>query len=228
MRGPHFDLVLTDQHMPGQDGLQLAGEIQLRMGAAAPPVLLMTSLGSGSQARENAWVAGRLSKPVKDGQLQAAMLDALEPNSRPSGNPAASADNIAESPQLAHLRCLLVEDNHINQKVGLLLLKRLGCRADVAANGLECVSAFAMRDYDVVLMDMMMPEMDGLEATLNLRRNLPEARQPIVIGLTANAMPEDRERCLRAGMNDYLSKPMKLCELKVAMQRAMDQRVAAV
>ena len=217
-RQPRFDVVLANQDMPGQSGTELAEEIGRRMGADAPPILLLTSLGALARAGANPAVKACLSKPVKDGLLQAAMLEAFGLSPRRAASPAAPAEAPAEQHTLSQLRFLLVEDNHINQKVGLLMLQRLGCRADIAGNGLECLKAFEDRDYDVVLMDMMMPEMDGLEATRSLRENLPRERQPVVIGLSANAMPEDREKCLRAGMDDYLSKPLKLAELLGALQ----------
>jgi len=217
---PRFDLVLADQHMPGQTGMELAEEIRHRMGEEAPPILLMTSLGMTAPGRANPAVKACLSKPVKDGLLQAAMLQALGCAPLRSASTAALTEASPEFPVFGQLRFLLVEDNHVNQKVVQLMLKRLGCRADIAGNGLECVKAFEDRDYDVVLMDIQMPEMDGLEATRRLRQNRPRGRRPEIIGLTANAMPEDQEACLQAGMDDYLRKPLKLAELSAALERA--------
>ncbi|HYW47734.1 MAG TPA: response regulator [Bryobacteraceae bacterium] len=215
-----FDVVLADMHMPGQNGLELAEEIRRRLGSEAPPVLLLTSLGSVGEARGNPAVRTCLVKPVKEEPLRDAMLEAL------GQAPARTVDRIPAPEALtgerpfSQLRFLLVEDNHINQKVGLLLLQRLGCRADLAGNGLECVKALEGRDYDVVLMDVMMPEMDGLEATRRIRQALPPRRQPVVIALTANAMREDVDQCFQAGMNDYLSKPMQLAQLATVLERA--------
>jgi len=218
-----FDAVLADMHMPGQSGLHLAREIRLRMGDHAPPVLLLTPLGSLAEAKGNSGVRACVVKPVKDGMLRAALLEALGQSPPPTA--ATLPEALPQEHPFSHWRFLLVEDNHVNQKVGLLLLKRLGCRADVAGNGLECVRAFEGRDYDVVLMDMMMPEMDGLEATQRIRATLPPARQPIVIALTANAMREDLAMCFSAGMNDFLSKPIQLAQLAAALERAWDRRV---
>ena len=109
---------------------------------------------------------------------------------------------------VAPLHILVTEDNPVNQKVALHLLKRLGYHADLAANGLEALAALTRQDYDVVLMDVHMPEMDGLEATCTIRRQLPPDRQPTIIALTAAAMREDQDACLAAGMDDYLSKPV--------------------
>jgi CheY-like chemotaxis protein/HPt (histidine-containing phosphotransfer) domain-containing protein len=114
-------------------------------------------------------------------------------------------------------RILLVEDNTTNQKLALALLARLGYRADLAGNGFEALEAIRRQPYDVVLMDMQMPEMDGLEATRQLRRELKSAVQPYVVAMTANAMPGDRDICLEAGMNDYVSKPIHIDELVRAL-----------
>lgn len=122
------------------------------------------------------------------------------------------------------LRILLVEDNLVNQKVALTMLKRLGHGADVANHGGEGLSAVRERDYDIVLMDWHMPEMNGLEATLAIRRELPPGRQPWIIGLTANAMTGDREKCIQAGMDDYITKPLRKEELGNALARAGSHR----
>ncbi len=118
------------------------------------------------------------------------------------------------------LRILLAEDNLVNQKVALKVLELFGYRADMAANGLEVLEAFQRQDYDVVLMDIQMPEMSGEEATQSLRESLPAHRQPYIIALTANAMQGDRERFLAAGMDDYISKPMRSEQLRQALRNA--------
>jgi CheY-like chemotaxis protein/HPt (histidine-containing phosphotransfer) domain-containing protein len=117
------------------------------------------------------------------------------------------------------LRILLAEDNVVNQKVAINLLARLGYRADVAANGLEVLEALYRQDYDVILMDMQMPEMDGLEATAQIYQQWDRAKIPHIIALTANAMIEDRQKCFDVGMHDYLSKPIRLEELSQALQK---------
>jgi CheY-like chemotaxis protein len=124
-------------------------------------------------------------------------------------------------------RLLLAEDNLVNQRVALLMLSKLGYRADVAANGREVVEAADRQPYDVILMDVQMPEVDGLEATRQLHQKWPNrADRPWVIAITANAMQGDRERCLEAGMDDYISKPIKLEELATALDRARAERLA--
>jgi CheY-like chemotaxis protein len=117
------------------------------------------------------------------------------------------------------LDVLLAEDNAVNQKVALRFLARLGYRADAVGNGLEALTALESRRYHLVLMDLQMPEMDGLEASRQIRQRLPAHRQPKIIALTANAVQGDREVCLAAGMDDYVSKPVKLHEIEEAIRR---------
>jgi CheY-like chemotaxis protein len=123
------------------------------------------------------------------------------------------------------LKLLLVEDNLVNQKVALAMLKRMGYEAEVASDGLEGINKVKAKDFDVVLMDWHMPEMNGLEATAVIRRELPAARQPWIIGLTANAMQGDREKCLEAGMDDYVSKPLGRDDLDAAFSRVQPRAV---
>ncbi|HZP61149.1 MAG TPA: response regulator, partial [Opitutaceae bacterium] len=113
----------------------------------------------------------------------------------------------------------IVEDNTVNQKVALRLLERLGYRADTVANGIEALNVLSTRHYQLVLMDVQMPEMDGFEATRTIRRRLAPERQPKIVAVTANALKGDRELCLNAGMNDYITKPIKLDEIRDAIRR---------
>ncbi|MBI4631240.1 MAG: response regulator, partial [Chloroflexi bacterium] len=117
------------------------------------------------------------------------------------------------------LKILLAEDNAVNQKLAVRLLERMGYRADIAANGLEVIAALERQRYDVILMDMQMPEMDGLDATRRIRRELAPQVQPRIIAMTANAMQGDREMCLEAGMDDYVSKPIQVKDLQTALER---------
>src|SRR5688572_16223112 len=125
------------------------------------------------------------------------------------------------------LRILLAEDNSVNQKVALLLLERLGYRADLAANGFEVLAALHRQDYDVVLMDVQMPEMDGLETARRIAAEPPRGQRPHIIAITANVLRADRDACLAAGMEDYLSKPILLEDLRAALLRAGPPRAAA-
>jgi CheY-like chemotaxis protein len=140
-----------------------------------------------------------------------------------------SAEETGEIPpgRVRPLRILLAEDNSVNQKVGLLLLERLGYKADLAANGLEVLAALRRQDYDVILMDVQMPGMDGLETARRVAAELPPGRRPRIIAITANVLRADREACLAAGMEDYLSKPILLEDLRAALLRAEPVRAVA-
>ena len=144
--------------------------------------------------------------------------------------PAAPASRIAPRPQgpaaVSAARVLLAEDNAVNQKVALHLLAAIGYRADVAANGLEVLEALRRQHYDIVLMDVQMPEMDGLEAARHIVAEQPDrAKRPWIIAITANAIQGDREICLEAGMDDYVSKPIRKAELAEALRRVPLERL---
>jgi CheY-like chemotaxis protein/HPt (histidine-containing phosphotransfer) domain-containing protein len=159
----------------------------------------------------------RANKPVKVGPFAAALKEALSPRgsaTAPASTPSADDTTAAKS---APLRILLGEDNVVNQKVALAMLDRLGHRTDVAANGLEVLAALQRQRYDVLLLDVQMPEMDGLEAARLIREQWPEDVRPRVIGMTALAMDGDRERCLEAGMDDYVAKPIRDEDLRRAL-----------
>ena len=209
--GAAYDVVLLDMHMPEMDGIELAQQLRARPTTRDLPLLLLTSLGQ-RPAESDALGLLHLTKPVKAGALRTAVARALGAALEPAGGVPASARG-------RRLRVLLAEDNVVNQRVALLLLERLGHRADVVANGLEAVEAVARTPYDVVLMDVQMPELDGLEATRRIRAELPQAAQPRIVAMTANALAEDRERCLAAGMDDYLAKPVRREELEAALLR---------
>ncbi len=209
--GGLYDIVLLDMHMPGMDGVELARELRDRPATRDLPLLLLTSLGQ-RPAESEALGLRHLTKPVKAGALRTAVATAL--------GAAQEAGGTAPAPEPSRrLRVLLAEDNVVNQRVAGLLLERLGYRYDVVGNGQEALDALHDRPYDVVLMDMQMPVMDGLEATRRLRADLPADRQPRVVAMTANALAEDREACLTAGMDDYLAKPVRREELAAALGR---------
>jgi CheY-like chemotaxis protein/HPt (histidine-containing phosphotransfer) domain-containing protein len=220
-QGPACDLAVLDMQMPEMDGVQLAAAIRRRRSAQELPLVLLTSLGRRQEDLASGHFAACLTKPVKAAQLYEALCSVVGGG---AGAPAASvAPRAGLDTHMAErlpLRILLAEDNAINQKVALRTLERLGYRTDVAGNGLEVLTALDRQPYDVVLMDMQMPEMDGLEATRLLRERLPGARQPWIIAMTANAMQSDRELCLQAGMNDYVSKPVPVADLIAALERA--------
>ncbi|MCB0211226.1 MAG: response regulator [Anaerolineae bacterium] len=219
--GDIFDIALLDMQMPEMDGVTLAVEIH-RLEQKFPQVML-TSLGQHevSDRLEETGVefAAFLNKPIKPSQLFDALVTIFSDRPIPF-RPREKTPDVLFDPSMGRrlpLRILLAEDHPTNQKLALRILEQLGYRADVAANGLETLEALERQPYDIILMDMQMPEMDGLEATRSIRSHWPGDAGPHIIAMTANAMQGDRERCLAAGMNDYVSKPIRVDELVRAL-----------
>ncbi len=219
---PCFDLAILDLCMPDMDGMQLAETIRRREHGKHMPLIMLTST-SDRFLREEADRLGfsaYVSKPVRKSHLYDILLRALQ--HAPTQVPAAPISSIFDGALASRLplRILLAEDNVVNQKVALRILGKLGYHADVAANGQEAVDALDRQPYDVVLMDMQMPEVDGLEATRIMRRSLPADRQPVIVAMTAAAMLEDRQACLAAGMNSFVAKPIRLEQLTTALEES--------
>jgi GAF domain-containing protein/DNA-binding response OmpR family regulator len=211
----HFDIVLSDLLMPEMDGVELAAKIRDALGAKAPPIVILSSVGL--RDREQAGVAGWLAKPVKPSSLHDTIATVLLGGTvvHPAAAPVEPEPMAAEH---RPLRILLAEDNAVNQKLALRLLSQMGYGAQVANDGQEAISALEADDFDVVLMDVQMPELDGLEATRRIRKQWP-GRPLRIIAMTANAMAGDREACLAAGMDDYISKPIRPADLSAALGR---------
>jgi PAS domain S-box-containing protein len=215
-RGEPCDLAILDMHMPGMDGLALAAEIRRRPRLRALPLVMLTSVSSpaAGHAARDVGIAAHLTKPVKAAQLRRTLAEAIRrsPVATPDAQPADRREALSRP-----LRILLAEDNPVNQKVALRILERNGYRADVVANGAEVLEALKRQIYDVVLMDVQMPEMDGLEATRRIRQDAGLGRQPVIVAMTAGAFEEDRRKCLSAGMDRYISKPVRAAELLQAL-----------
>ena len=210
-----FDIVLTDLRMPELDGLALATAVREAHPAGDLPVIVLSSLGQRERTTEA--VAAFLTKPVKPAALQDTLAQVL--TGRRSQAAASAQGRFVIDPELGArhpLRILLAEDNAVNQKLARRLLERMGYIADLAENGQEAIDALADPTYDLVLMDVQMPELDGLEATRRIRARWPD-RHLQIVAMTANAMEGDRETCLAAGMDDYISKPIRPDELAAAL-----------
>ena len=226
--GERFDLAILDMQMPEMNGLTLANEIRKLPEAATMPLVLLTSMSVGSDHPDivGGMFASCLNKPIKPVQLLEVLVRVISgANALQNKTPA----NAKLDPSLASrlpLRVLLCDDNVINQKVALRLLQQMGYRAEPANNGVEALAALDKQSYDLIFMDLMMPEMGGLEATMEIRRRqqhqteFPNFKNPIIIvAMTASAMQGDREKCLAAGMDDYLAKPVRLEDMRGIIEK---------
>lgn len=209
-----YDLVVLDMHMPGMDGLEVARQIKSHPAIAKLKIALLTSVGlrGDAQLARQIGIQAYLTKPVRQTDLYCC-LKALASNDSDQGAPQfLTRYNLRVQRTKLTARILVAEDNCVNQKVAVSMLKKLGCRVDLATNGREAVSAYQSTPYDLIFMDCQMPVMDGYEATAEIRslENCNQAEKPIpIIALTANALIGDKDKCLSIGMDDYLSKPFK-------------------
>lgn len=205
MIGDGFDLALVDANMPEMDGVSLAKEIRRRN--MDVPLVMMGPVGT--KWPKDLFVAF-ISKPIKRSQILDIFKSTIAKNKHVETGNRETAKN--HGPEPVHI--LLVEDNASSQKVTLQMLKRLGHRADVAANGLEALEALERQPYDIILMDIRMPQMNGFDATRAIRERWPIDEQPKIIAITAYALDGDREKCLQAGMDDYIGKPVVIEDIR--------------
>jgi two-component system sensor histidine kinase/response regulator len=231
--GRAYDVAILDLMMPGMDGFELARLIKSNPAMTATPLVLLTSFGQrgdGTRARA-AGVAAYLTKPVRQAQLfdrlakvigqsqswpdvpVAAQLPALQTKPAP--------EEKREQRPVSNKLILVAEDNIVNQKVAVRQLQKLGYRADAVADGREAIEALGRISYDLVLMDCQMPEMDGYVATAHIRRREGTSKHTLIVAMTAHALGGDREKCLAAGMDDYISKPVKSEELSAVLSRLL-------
>jgi len=228
-KGNRYHLAILDMHMPEMDGHKLATEIRKLRTAEELPLVMLTSRADSAVKvivrDEPMLFAGFLTKPIKTSELFDIIAGVF-------GHQATKEWDYASQPPIdkglgarSPLRILLAEDNLVNQKVAGRILERMGYRADLAANGLEALAALRRQTYDVVFMDVHMPEMDGMEATRQICDKWAPAERPRIIAMTASAMQGDREKCLEAGMDDYVSKPVRVEELQAALERASEIKI---
>ncbi|MDZ8085034.1 MAG: PAS domain S-box protein [Nostoc sp. DedQUE12b] len=224
-QGTQFDIAILDMQMPEMDGITLARQIRKQSGCQNLPLVIMTSLAKIETPSDfnDVKFAAFLNKPIKHSQLYDIITRVLGNQPR--------IGSISHFPlvdrHLGHrlpLRILLAEDTVVNQKVALLMLQKIGYGADVVSNGLEAIAVLQKQRFDVVLMDVHMPKMDGLEATRRICQEWGVGFRPHIIAITANAMQGDRQLCLAAGMDDYISKPIQLEELAQALSKCAPQR----
>jgi len=219
--GVPFDVAILDMQMPDMDGMMLAKQIRRDQNSQALPLVMLTSLGQREIDTEGVKFAAFLHKPIKPSQLYNALISIFAEQAQ-SVLKQAEVEGTQFDAMLGQrlpLRILLAEDNTVNQKLAVRQLERMGYRADVAANGLEVLQALQRQSYDVILMDVQMPEMDGLEASRAIHEEWPAEQCPRIVAMTANAMQGDREECLAAGMDDYLAKPIQINALQEALER---------
>ena len=216
--GEDFQLVITDMQMPGMDGIELAKALKDIIPQV--PIILLTSVGAETRSNHPHLFNSVLTKPVKQGQLFNLVQSELKPGKQPAQEEKSKTVLSEDFAKLYPLDILLAEDNLINQKLAMKVLSKLGYTPELANNGKEAVEKLMLKDFHIILMDMLMPEMDGLEATIAIRKTSPY--QPVIIAMTANALPEDREACLKAGMNDYISKPISLEILVRTLQQVAE------
>jgi CheY-like chemotaxis protein/HPt (histidine-containing phosphotransfer) domain-containing protein len=221
MASRQFDAAVLDQQLPGQEGLALAQAIRALPNGQSLPLVLLSSVrlrADDTRAME-AGISVFIHKPIRPAQMLDALCRAMsvqwQREKRAPASPSLDASFALRFP----LRLMLADDNPINQKVGLSVLQKLGYRADVAQNGLEVLMALEKKPYDLILLDVQMPEMDGLEAARIVCQRWPDAKRPKIIAMTGNALLGDREKCLEAGMDDYISKPVRIGELQMVLER---------
>jgi two-component system, sensor histidine kinase and response regulator len=217
-----FDLAILDMHMPEMDGEMLAQEIRKLKNLQSLPLVMLSSGNKQivADSGANGLFAAFLTKPIKPSQLYDVLVDIISTQSKrhkKEVHPQALDRSLGER---FPLKILLAEDNVVNQKVALRMLERIGYRVDAVSNGQEVLVALRRQPYDVILMDVHMPEMDGLEATMRVREEWQNRKQPRIIAMTANAMEGDKEECLNAGMDDYITKPVKVEQLQKALEEA--------
>lgn len=224
-----FDLILLDMNLPDFSGAELAAQIQPLHEEGHPPIVLLSSMTHRMVESDRRLFAGVQNKPIRPGQLYGLLVNILT-----GGGPGSAAVSTSSQPSLAYgasfaqkhpLRILLAEDNPVNKQVAVRFLERLGYQVDTAADGTEAVMAVHRRHYDLILMDVRMPDMDGMEAARRIRAEIPANEQPRIVAMTAYAYPEDLAACRAAGMDDVLTKPVQFDRLAAVLSQEPPAKV---
>lgn len=216
-----FDLAIIDFQLPEMDGINLTAEIRRMQKGKHLPVIILTSIGKRASLSDYEYLnlSAFLSKPIKHEQLFDAILSAVLKTEKSIG--ASELKNINDELLSGglDLKILLADDNIVNQKVGIRILERLGFKADLAANGREAVEALRNKDYDIIFMDIHMPELDGFEASKYIRSEFGKVKNPVLIAMTANSLDEQKGKVQSSGMNDFISKPIRSEELQKCLDK---------
>jgi signal transduction histidine kinase/DNA-binding response OmpR family regulator len=238
--GDPYQIAILDQQMPTMDGEELARAIKADGELESTVLVLLTSIGVRGDAvpMKEAGFSAYLTKPARESQLRNALITVWGSRKRALSEQFVTRHSVGEDPAtifpvepaqpIFRARVLIVEDNAVNQRIAARLLEKLGCRVDVAANGREAVEMVDLLPYDAIFMDCQMPEMDGFEATREIRRRERSGIHRPIIAMTANATQGDRERCLEAGMDDYVSKPMRKADFTDALERHLPKNIKPV
>jgi CheY-like chemotaxis protein len=233
LEGDPYRIAIIDYQMPGMDGGTLAGIIKDDPATRDTVVVMLTSVGQCGESRRSARCDAYLVKPVRHSQLLQTIATAWAKRhgTQADGTVSAMATQArrtaplkpvaSAAPPGRNIRVLIAEDNAVNQRVAVRMIEKLGLRADVAADGREAVRLFEMLPYDLILMDCQMPEMDGYEASREIRRREPPTEHSVIIAMTAEAMDGAREHCLAAGMDDYIAKPVRLEDLALILNKCL-------
>ena len=220
-QGGVFDIGILDMQMPEMDGVGLAREIRAVHSKEELPLIMLSSIDHSRdpEASSQALFHAKISKPIKQSLLFDTLIGAIN-SEAPAKEPTHFDDEIDHDlAQKLPLKILLAEDNAVNQKLAVRILEKMGYNTDVVANGFEALEFLKRQAYDIVFMDMQMPEMDGLEVTRHIVQEWSANQRPKIIAMTANTIDGDRERCIEAGMDDYISKPLAVGEIQMALQR---------
>jgi len=215
-------VLLLDHELLGESTAAVIRRLRAQPGAVGAAVLLLSAQRARASFAQSLGAEGSIAKPLRPAPILESLVRALTGTTQREKRAPTVSPFVSSGKTLADrlpLRLLVADDNAVNQKVALMLLRRLGYAADAVANGIEALQSLEANPYDLVLLDVQMPEMDGFEATRQIRARVPVERQPKIIALTANAMQGDRELCVAAGMDDYISKPVKMHEISSAIRR---------